>query len=800
MARSRKRKLLRVGAHWTTFPLASTALFAANASQAQDAETGTLEEVVVTAQKRSEDLQKVPISLTVLAGEKLEELQLGDFSDYAKFLPSLEYSSTGPGQAELYFRGTSSGAGRPPLHAGSLPTSGLYIDEIPATTIGNSLDLHIYDIARVEALAGPQGTLYGASSLAGTLRIITNKPDPTQFSAGYDVKGDTVKHGDSGGSIEGFVNVPLSDNLAVRLVGYYEHDPGYIDIAPFAVTYQRENTDAEPPLAADPLTRTNDTIVRKNANDTDSIGGRVALKYDLNDQWTMTPQVVYQHQNANGNFGFEPHLGTFKVGDFFLGRNRDRWYQSQLTIEGKISNFDVLYSGGYFERHVDNLVDYSQYSIAYDQFGTGYSVFTDDAGNLVDPTQYTANHDKYTKMSHELRVTSPAEYRLRGTIGAFYQRQTDNIRVEYRVDGIGEDYSVTANPGILYLSAQDRTDRDYALFTELSYDLTDRLKLTGGIRKFWVNNTLYGFFGYNNRHYAGSDGEFFCEPDSGPSRGRPCVNTDSKVVENGETHKISLQFQATPDAMIYGTYSTGFRPGGNNRRLEAPPFGSDRLRNLEAGWKTSWLDQHLRVNGAVFFEKWTGVQFSIQGANGINSIYNIGDAKMKGIEGDIVGLVGSNLVLSLGGTYVDAKTKSNFCQPLDSGAIVTDCATPASAAGTRLPNIPKLKTNATARYKFDVGQFASFVQGAAVYLSSSTYRLENARNDIVGKIPQFTSFDFSVGTGRNHWTLEAFVENAFDREGTLFKIAQCKKPYCDENSNSYSIRPQTLGIRFGQKF
>src|ERR1700692_1960206 len=230
MTRSRKRKLMRARAKWVRIPLASALIAGGGVAHADpSAETGALEEVVVTAQKRSEDLQKVPISLQVLGGEKLEQLQVHDFDDYAKLLPSVSFRSQGPGQAEMFFRGISTSQGNAPLHAGFLPSSGLYLDEIPVTTIAGALDLHVYDIARVEALAGPQGTLYGASSLSGTLRVITNKPDPSAFSAAYDVKADKYGRGDGGGGIQGYVNIPLAEHAAVRLVGYYEHIGGYIN-------------------------------------------------------------------------------------------------------------------------------------------------------------------------------------------------------------------------------------------------------------------------------------------------------------------------------------------------------------------------------------------------------------------------------------------------------------------------------------------------------------------------------------------------------------------------------------------
>ena len=193
-------------------------------TMAQNTE-GVLEQVIVTAQKRQEDLQDVPLSITALGTQKLEEMHVADFDDYAKLLPSLSYASFGPGFARVFFRGVSSGDNG--NHSGPLPSVGMYLDEQPITTIQGALDVHIYDIARVEALAGPQGTLYGASSEAGTIRIITNKPDTTRFEAGYDLEGSMLD-GEAGYVAEGFVNLPIGDKAAIRLVGWGKHDAGYI--------------------------------------------------------------------------------------------------------------------------------------------------------------------------------------------------------------------------------------------------------------------------------------------------------------------------------------------------------------------------------------------------------------------------------------------------------------------------------------------------------------------------------------------------------------------------------------------
>ncbi len=184
-------------------------------------------------------------------------------------------------------------------HSGSLPSVGMYLDEQPVTTIDGNLNIHIYDIQRVEALSGPQGTLYGASSEAGTIRIITNKPDPKKFSAGYDFGVNSVDHGGIGYTAEGYVNLPISDIAAVRLVGWYEKDAGYIDNVHRTVTFPTSG-----------IVFDNSSQLKNNYNDVETKGGRAALKVDLNDQWTITPTVMGQIQDTNGSFAYDPRSAT----------------------------------------------------------------------------------------------------------------------------------------------------------------------------------------------------------------------------------------------------------------------------------------------------------------------------------------------------------------------------------------------------------------------------------------------------------------------------------------------------------
>ncbi len=833
MTRSRKRKLARTRAKWVSMPLASAMLSGGGLAYAADAvDTGdatTLEEVVVTATKRSEDLQKVPISLQVLSGEKLEQLQVSDFDDYAKLLPSLSYRSNGPGQTSLFFRGISSSNGNIPLHAGFLPSSGLYLDDVPVTTVAGALDIHIYDMARIEALAGPQGTLYGASSLSGTLRLITNAPDPSGFKAGYDVKGDKWKGGDGGGELEGFVNIPLADHAAIRIVGYAEHDGGYINNVYRQDTFQRYSPTGTPVSGGptglpdgypdyDPVTINNANVVQKNFNPVDTAGGRGALKVDLNDQWTVTPMIIGQHQKTSGDFTYDPSFGYLNVADYYRPYNKDDWYQTALTLEGKISNWDINYTGGYFWRQVDNLVDYSQYSIAYDAQaianGTTYTRFIDANGHLLDrPVQYTQNEDKYEKVSHEFRVSSPAEYRLKGTAGVFYQRQSDNIRAGFDIPNLPVYYEVAGQQDVYYLSQMTRTDRDYAAFSELSFDVTDQFKVVGGIREFWVNNTLDGFFGFNDNGYSNHSGEALCLQQGNPivttpgvyTGGlQPCNNTNKKVVEHGETHKVSLQYQITPSHMVYFTWSTGFRPGGDNRLPTASAYGADTLTNFELGWKTDWFEHRLRANGAVFYEKWFDVQTAVQGQYGITSIVNAGNARVEGLESALEWAATEHLIVSAAATGLwRMETTSVFCEPTKQGVEQSTCTSDLVDAypGTQLPGTPKVKTNATARYTFDVGPYKSYVQGSVNHQSSTTYSLEATRF-YAGDTPSFTTFDLSAGTGLANWHLEGYIDNLFNKQGELGKNSECNDEvhYCLSNAHVYPVRPMQFGIKFGQKF
>jgi iron complex outermembrane recepter protein len=807
MTRSRRRKLERVSARNRAramlqgVPLASVLLAGIPAALAQETDSGGLEQVVVSAQKRDENLQSVPLSIQALGTARLEELHVESFEDYAKFLPSVSYQSLGPGFARVFMRGVSSGDNG--NHSGPLPTVGTYLDEQPITTIQGSLDVHVYDIARVESLAGPQGTLYGASSQAGTIRIITNKPDPTGFKAGYDLQGTSISKGDQGYIAEGFVNIPLSERAAIRLVGWAEHEPGYIDNVAGTRCYPTSG-----------LCDDNSAIAEDNYNDVDTYGARAALRIDLNDNWTITPQVMAQKVKANGIFAYDPTVGDLQLTHFYPEFSEDKWGQAALTVQGKIGNLDVTYAGAYLKRHDTVFADYSDYSYFYDvltQTGTPFQTyFTDDDGNFILPSQFIQGKDRYQKYSHEFRVATPADQAWRFVGGLFYQRQQHGIEQRYMINDLPTSNEVTGWPDTFWLTEQVRVDRDYAVFGEMSYDITPKLTGTVGLRFFKAKNSLAGFYGFGlTNSFGSSTGEVSCGllPGTGQDdfHGAPCTNLQKTVDEKDHTPKLNLTYRIDEDRLVYVTYSEGFRPGGVNRRGTFPPYTSDFLKNYEIGWKTSWVNNRLRFNGAVFWLDWDDFQFSYLGENGLTNVTNAGSARIRGVEADLSWAVNPNFQLGVSLMRVQPKLTEDFCQDLDPVTNVPlplDQCSDQSAArnGTQLPVTPKFKGNVVARYSIPMPADAELqLQGAYVYQGESTSALVPLEAQTLGPQPSYSIADFSATYNRSSYSFEVFVSNAFDKRAAQYRYAECDAFICGVSYAGTNL-PRQVGVRFAQKF
>ncbi len=821
-------------------------------------------EIIITATKREENLQNVPIAVTVLGTRKLDQLNISNFEQYTKQLPSVSFQNFGaPGYTVVYMRGIATGGDG--NHSGSLPSVGSYLDEQPITTIGGTLDVHIYDIARIESLAGPQGTLYGASSQAGTIRIITNKPELGKIYGRVDGELNTVAHGGIGGKAEGMINLPIGRNIAFRAVAFYQHDAGYIDNVFGQVTLCGDPVFAQNPSPPPPqiivgcvhngIHFDNSKFVKKNFNDADTYGGRAALKIDLDDNWTVTPTFMYQNSKAHGVFWMDKGQGDLNTVRFQNEISKDRFWQAALTVEGKIANFfDVTYAGAYMDRPRFSTSDYTDYTVAYDNTYeasgglANYQYYRDNAGNIINPRQHITASDHFQKMSHELRVATPADKPIRALVGAFYQDQKNHIFQDYLVDNLATGLSVTGYPGTLWLTNQRREDKDYALFGEANWDVTHNITLTGGIRFYKFDNTLYGFAGFGPKpnpvdSHTGEDRcltvnglPAYQDPgaplapgtsglnipcydvaDIGHSVNNPAANGNAiprRSKGSGHIHRLNVQWKPEQNLMFYATWSRGFRPGGINRQPETPPYAPDFLTNYEAGWKTTFLGNRLRWNGAIYHQKWEGVQFSYLGPNSLTVIQNGRNAIVNGIETDLNYIQGG-LSLTVAAAYTDAKTKGNICHAAlvvdptpDCSALLDDNGTPNDPSddtfdhivvpsGTRLPITPKFKASATARYTWPVWTGHAHVQGVLAYQGSAPSDLDPLKNDLIGKIRGATLVDLFAGYDWGDYSLELFTTNVFDTRNELSRLVVCS--ICTQ-VKIIPGRPRTIGLRAGMKF
>jgi iron complex outermembrane recepter protein len=835
---------------------------------AREQATGDSQDIIITAQKREENLQNVPISVLAIGTRRLDQLNISNFEEYTKQLPSVSYqklpATASVGSTVVYMRGVASGGDG--NHSGSFPSVGSYLDEQPITTIGGTLDVHIYDIARIESLAGPQGTLYGASSQAGTIRIITNKPELGVTSGRIDGEVNKVDHGGWGGSLEGMINLPVTDNIAFRASAFWQRDAGFIDNVPGSRTYcgstvegpDGDDDDTDPDVIGcvrDGFSIENSDVVEKNFNDIRTYGGRAALKIDLDENWTVTPSIMHQNAKSNGVFFMEESLGDLEAMRFRKEPTKDKFTQVALTIEGKIANFDITYAGAYMDRPTSGISDYSEYTAAYDDIYessgglANYMYFFDNAGDPIDPTQYIVGSNHFKKLSQEVRISSPADKPFRVIAGAFYQRQSNDIFQDYRVDNLADDLSVNGRPGTLWLTKQERIDKDYALFGEASFDVTPQITLTAGGRLYKFDNTLFGFAGFGRNpnfdpndpdetdppNVVGSTGTGVAEcfaadglliEDGGTGgfapgsiSGIPCTNVGvfddgkvkpKRVKDSGFTHRLNAQYKPNDDMMFYATWSRGFRPGGINRRAALQPYDSDFLTNYELGWKTSFGP--VRWNGAVYHQIWKKFQFAFLGENSLTQIQNGRDARINGIETD-VNYVRGGLTLTAAAALTDAKTKGNICNfaggnsdcdGLDASGdddfIVTE-------SGTRMPVTPKFKMSATARYAWPVGPGRAHVQAGLSHQSSAAADIRQDTdsdpdvvanpNDFLGRIKSSTVVDLFAGFDWQRYNVELFATNIFDERNELSHLVICS--VCTA-TKIVPGRPRTIGLRLGAKF
>ncbi len=751
-----------------------------------------LEEVIVTATKQSESLQDVPVSVQVLGNQELQDLQIKGFEDYMMYMPTVSYTTAGPGFGQVYMRGIASGGDG--VHSGSMPSVGVYLDEQPVTTINQILDVYVYDIERIETLAGPQGTLYGQGSQAGTIRIITNKPQIGVNESGYDIDLNTVHSGDVGYGFEGYTNIPISDRMAIRLVGWYQETGGYIDNVPGQIEY-----------AASGIIKTNDDLVKENVNNNTKYGVRALLKIDLNDKWTLTPGIMYQNSKSNGYWGqntvVEQDLASVRFSDEYADED---WYQASLTLEGSIGDLNVVYAGAYLDRNLDSKYDYSGYAEYLEDLYAYYGydcLYYNADGGCADPSQYVLGDENFNRISQELRISSDQTKRFRWIAGMFYQRQEHLFDLQWVVPDMNPADSVVENGVTTWQTNQDRVDRDTAIYGEGYYDITPDLTIIGGLRWFEYKNSLYGFNGFLSHctGYYDDNGDFVQDPEGEPQF--PCYDTgilDDVSQGHDFAVKGSMEYRVNPDAMIYLTYSQGFRAGGVNRaRVPGiPKYEPDWVINYEFGWKTTFMDNRLRFNGALYIDDWQDFQYGFLdfSVSNLTIIQNVGNSRTKGVEWDLTYAATENLTLSLAGSYNDAKLQENFWR-VDTDRV--EGLPPTAPKGTAMPYVPKLQLSAIGRLNFTVGDMPAFGQLAVSYQDSAWNNLDVA---IRQKMDAFTLVNMTAGIDKDNWTLTFYANNLFDVRGQVDILDPGYFSPSGIDYNENIVRPRVFGVRWGQRF
>ena len=596
---------------------------------------GAIEEVVVTATKRAESMQDIPIAMTALQSDALEELRIGTFQDYVKFLPNVVAQGTGPGQNEIFIRGAATSQTVLTLSSvqGLQPSVALYLDEQPVAMQGRNLDIYATDLARVEVLPGPQGTLFGASSQAGTVRLITNKPNHSELQAGFDASYSTTSGGDPSTSVEAYLNIPVSESFAVRLAAYTDHQGGWIDNKlndpdnggwnGSAVVVDRISGGPlpDPANTTIPLPR-NDQLVEKDFNDATYSGVRVGASFLINDEWDLFLQHTAQSLETEGVWAYDPNLsGESSVNRFAPDKNDDDFGLTTWTLEGRLAMLDVVYTGGYLDRDVNSTVDYtwytngglfSAYYVCYPGNGTYDECF--------DPQKFYMEDTENSRMTHEFRINTPADNPWRVTAGVYYDDQELASIGMFKIASTaspyfsdlgrtlvgGGDTEGTRSGGgpfpaeISFVNDVTRTTEQIAVFGQFEYDFSDTITASIGARWYDIDDDYKGAtttVNVTNQLAALGDGSLAALQDHfGAGEGQAIfdaiasgqldvseLNNDGVLNQSDTILRASLDWRATENVLLFATYAQGFRPPVTNRvgaslaNVQSGPFADFRV-------------------------------------------------------------------------------------------------------------------------------------------------------------------------------------------------------------------------------
>ncbi|MEH6583157.1 MAG: TonB-dependent receptor [Halioglobus sp.] len=719
-----------------------------------------LEEVVVTATKRVESLQDVPMSISAISGENIARLGASDFTDLATTVPSLSMRTAGPGRTKLNIRGISAATG-------VAPTVSFYLDEMPIQTISSGsstsfqqsiIDPKLYDLERIEVLKGPQGTLYGSSSMGGTVRLITQKPLAGESEGSVNADVSNTEEGDFNYKLNGMYNLPTGDNGALRMVGSYTDRDGFHD-----------RVDRE----------TGETF-DEDVNDEETAALRVAYRYEFENAY-IQPSVFYQKTEMNGKPNYDGPVSEYEqIREFDAAEPyEDEFTMLNLTYGQDFESMDLLMSLSYIDREFLNVEDITDPVI--DIFGVAAeAVFADEKVELED-------------LTFEARLSSASDSAFNWLAGFYYKdSEADG---GYRMQrGFDEDIS----PFGLANTQDLRSYEETAVFGELGYDFGERFSLIIGAR----------YLDYDYEQSKADWGWAFNDGDRDTANLLDLALSDDDV--NG---KITGIFHFNDASQMYGTVSTGSRPGGGNRsvpRSEDPAqsvgfacnqdlnalgisgspdsYEGDEVTNYELGWKTD-IGDSMRFNGAVYLMEWENIQQDVttSGECGVNFTTNVGEAESQGLELEFMAAITENLMLSVATGYTDAELKETV-----PSAGVTK--------GDKLADVPEWTANVTLDWVIPVSSGEIFTILNYNYVDESAEKPGQLDDDLTANgiisgnsKPDYQILNLRVGfTSENNWEALVYVDNVTDEEA-IYSYSDALAFNITAYDRTVRNRPRTIG-------
>ncbi len=800
-----------------------------------------IEEVLVTATKRTESMQDIPVAVSALGEEALDQLGISNFEDYLLQLPNVTAGGSGPGQNTIYIRGVASTT--PGLTvagvAGLAPNVALYLDEQPLAQPGRNLDIYAADLARVEVLSGPQGTLFGASSQAGTVRLITNKPDPSGNYASIDLGTAFTRKGEMSNNVEAMVNIPINDKLTVRGVVYVDNQGGYIDNVvgqrnlTESARFRPEGTVRSNGLAVSAgragfqstadlsgvnfIDADNSTRVEEDFNDTTYSGVRLSALWDINDDWSLTVAHTEQELETDGVFFADPNLGDLEIQRYEDDSLEDAFSNTNWTLAGRIGELEAIYTGAFTDRETDQFIDYADY-IFVGQYlpyyicdgSVTYPGASAPSGTCQAPNMFVKSTSQTEVSSHEIRLSTDADRMISATVGGFYStldlaekndftylgsRQAIAFNGE---TGFGPNFSAENSTsdqgqwpnGVIFRNDVLRTDEQKGVFGEAKIRLNDEFAVTVGARWYDVEVDLVG-------SAAGSFGNFGATTDNNAGNNLDTLFADPRpdtASTDGVITKASVTWTPNDNQLLYATFSEGYRPGLLNRPGGATnPAGTftvpyaidtDDMTNYEFGWKTDLLDYTLRFNGSVFFAEIERLQTTIFDPSITNLFFsdNAADAEIKGVEGDFIWAPPSMAGLTITGAFSVLDTE------------ITRVITPTNdvTLGDSLAYAPERQANLRARYEWSVGSgMIAHVMPQIAYSAASYSDIVSINRD---KLNSWTLLGFSAGVTSDTWSAEFFAENLSDER------AEIARSFNFDRDRVNYVRPRTMGVRVSYDF